>query len=110
MIEILAVNAALLMITIIILWAISVRIRDVSFIDSFWAFGMVMLAISTFVQAHDGSPERKFLILALTGIWGLRLSLQLGELRFRFFQTGGCGDGFINAMEERALVLGVFDG
>ena len=37
-----------------ILWAVSVRIRDVSFIDSFWAFGMVMLAISTFVQAHDG--------------------------------------------------------
>jgi steroid 5-alpha reductase family enzyme len=77
MIEILAVNAALLMIAIIILWAVSVRIRDVSFIDSFWAFGMVMLAVSTFVQAHDGSPQRKFLILGLTGIWGLRLSLHL---------------------------------
>ena len=77
MIQILAVNAALLMIAIVILWAISVRIRDVSFIDSFWAFGMVMLAISTFAQAYDGSPQRKFLILALTGIWGLRLSIHL---------------------------------
>ena len=57
MIQILAINAAILVGAIMLLWAVSVRIRDVSFIDSFWAFGMVMLAISTFVQAHDGSPH-----------------------------------------------------
>lgn len=77
MIEILAINAALLTVAIVLLWAISVRIRDVSFIDSFWAFGMVMLAVSTFVQAHDGSPQRRLLILALTALWGLRLSFHL---------------------------------
>lgn len=77
MIEILAINAALLTVAIVLLWAISVRIRDVSFIDSFWAFGMVVLAVSTFVQAHDGSTQRRLLILALTALWGLRLSFHL---------------------------------
>lgn len=77
MIQILAINAAILVVAILILWAISLGIRDVSFIDSFWAFGMVMLAASTFVQAEDGSPQRKILILALASIWGLRLSFHL---------------------------------
>ena len=77
MIQILLVNAAILIAAIMILWAVSVRIRDVSFIDSFWAFGMVMLAVSTFVQAEDGSPHRKLLILGLTTVWGLRLSIHL---------------------------------
>jgi steroid 5-alpha reductase family enzyme len=77
MIQILLVNAAILIAAIMILWAVSVRIRDVSFIDSFWAFGMVMLAVSTYVQAEDGSPQRKLLILGLTTVWGLRLSIHL---------------------------------
>lgn len=77
MIQILLVNAAILIASILILWAISVRIRDVSFIDSFWAFGMVMLTVSTYLQAHDGSAGRKVLILALVGVWGLRLSTHL---------------------------------
>jgi len=76
-IQILAINAALLIVAMIALWAIAVRIRDVSFIDSFWAFGMVMLAVSTYVQAESGSPQRKFLILALTSAWGLRLAIHL---------------------------------
>lgn len=85
MTQILLVNAAILIASILILWAISVRIRDVSFIDSFWAFGMVMLTVSTYFQAHDGSAQRKFLILALVGIWGLRLS---AHLFFRWRREG----------------------
>ena len=77
MFEILAINAAILVASILVLWLVSIRIHDVSFIDSFWAFGMVMLAVTTFVQAEDGSPQRKVLILALTSIWGLRLSFHL---------------------------------
>ena len=40
----LMVNAVALLAVIVLLWAYSVRIRDVSFIDAFWAFGMVLLA------------------------------------------------------------------
>jgi steroid 5-alpha reductase family enzyme len=73
---ILANNAALLAVAMMVLWAISVRIRDVSFIDSFWAFGMAMLAVSTWLQA-EGSSDRMALITGLTLLWGLRLSLHL---------------------------------
>jgi steroid 5-alpha reductase family enzyme len=76
-IEILAMNAAILIAAIAILWLVSICLRDVSFIDSFWPLGMVMLAVSTFVQASDGAPRRKLLILVLTSLWGLRLSIHL---------------------------------
>ncbi len=81
MAQILAVNAALLAAIMLALWAISLRIRDVSFIDAFWPLGMVILAAATFVQA-DGARDRMLLILALTTIWGLRLSTHL-FLRWR---------------------------
>lgn len=77
MTQILAINAGILIIVILCLWAVSVRIRDVSFIDSFWPLGMVMLAATTFLQSEDGAPGRMFLILALTSIWGLRLAIHL---------------------------------
>ncbi|MBL0114847.1 MAG: DUF1295 domain-containing protein [Sphingomonadales bacterium] len=77
MTHILAINAGILVGVILALWAISVRIRDVSFIDSFWPLGMVLLAATTFLQAEDGAPGRKLLILALTSVWGLRLSIHL---------------------------------
>lgn len=69
-------NATLLGAVILGLWAVSVRIRDVSFIDSFWAFGMAMLVVSTFLQA-GGAPDRMALITGLTVLWGLRLSIHL---------------------------------
>lgn len=77
MTHILAINAGILVVVILGLWAISVKIRDVSFIDSFWPLGMVMLAATTFLQSEDGASERKLLLLALTSIWGLRLSIHL---------------------------------
>jgi steroid 5-alpha reductase family enzyme len=72
----LALNAAALLAVIILLWAYSVRIRDVSFIDAFWAFGMVLLAWATWAQS--GAPgARSHLLLGLTTLWGLRLSWHL---------------------------------
>ncbi len=59
------------------LWAWSRTTKDPSFVDSFWAFGMVALAISTFFLAGDGWLERKFILTALTLVWGLRLGLYL---------------------------------
>jgi steroid 5-alpha reductase family enzyme len=81
MIEILAVNAALIAAAMLALWAVSVRIRDVSFIDAVWPMGMVLLAVSTYVQS-DGSADRKWLLLWITALWGLRLGIHL-FLRWR---------------------------
>jgi steroid 5-alpha reductase family enzyme len=72
----LGVNFAILITLIIVLWAISVRIRDVSFIDAFWGFGMVVMAWASWL--HSGPATlRGNVILALTTLWGMRLALHL---------------------------------
>ncbi len=73
---ILLINFAAITVLMVALWRYSIRIKDVSFIDAFWAFGMVMLAGLTFALS-DGHPARKLLLLGLTALWGLRLGLHL---------------------------------
>ncbi|OYZ85657.1 MAG: hypothetical protein B7Y00_07575, partial [Sphingomonadales bacterium 17-56-6] len=70
------INAAALMTVILALWAYSVKIRDVSFIDAFWAFGMVLLAWATWAQSESPNA-RSHLLFGLTAVWGLRLTLHL---------------------------------
>ena len=72
----LGVNFAGLIAVALILWRVAVRIRDVSFIDAFWAFGMVLLAWASALQAGVGAP-RGLLLLGLTTLWGLRLAIHL---------------------------------
>jgi steroid 5-alpha reductase family enzyme len=77
-------NFAGLIGVILILWAIAVRIRDVSFIDAFWAFGMVLLAWASAWRAGIAAPHGQWL-LGLTTLWGLRLAIHL----FLRWRTGG---------------------
>ncbi len=72
----LLINFALIISVVLLLWLFAVRIRDVSFIDAFWPFGMVMLAVSTYLQA-DGDPRRKLLLAGLCAFWGMRLAAHL---------------------------------
>jgi steroid 5-alpha reductase family enzyme len=74
---ILLVNLVLISVVFAGLWAWSRTTKDPSFVDAFWAFGMVFLAITTFFMASDGWLERKFILTALTLVWGLRLGLYL---------------------------------
>jgi steroid 5-alpha reductase family enzyme len=76
MFTLLLTNFVLIMGAIMLLWLYAVRIRDVSFIDAFWAFGMVLLALSSFLQT-EGDPLRKWLLLGLCALWGLRLATHL---------------------------------
>ena len=76
LLPLLAINFAILLAIIVILWAVSVRIRDVSFIDSFWPFGMVLLAWASWMHAGHATP-RGNILLALTTIWGMRLAIHL---------------------------------
>lgn len=73
---VLAVNALVLVALFLLAWLIALKLRDVTFIDSLWAFGMVVMAISTFMQTK-GSPGRMVLLVGLCGLWGLRLGLFL---------------------------------
>jgi steroid 5-alpha reductase family enzyme len=69
-------NFALVLVLVILLWLIALRIRDVTFVDSFWAYGMVAVAAFTHLRT-DGDPLRKNMLLGLCAIWGLRLGTHL---------------------------------
>lgn len=77
----LGLNFALLIVIMVILWGISIRIRDVSFIDAFWAYGMAIMASASFVQT-EAPGSLAYLIWALTALWGIRLGTHL-LLRWR---------------------------
>jgi steroid 5-alpha reductase family enzyme len=72
----LAINAAVLVAFFLAAWLVCLKLRDVTPVDSLWAFGMVVLAGASFVQA-DGLHERKLLLLGLCGAWGLRLGFYM---------------------------------
>lgn len=69
-------NAILLIAVVILLWLVSVRFGDVSFIDAFWGAGMAMLAIASFAQV-DAPDPLAWLLLAMTTAWGFRLGIHL---------------------------------
>ena len=77
----LGLNFALLVVIMVVLWLISVRIRDVSFIDAFWAYGMAIMASASFMQSENPG-SLAYLIWALTALWGIRLGTHL-FLRWR---------------------------
>ena len=77
----LGTNFALLVAIMIVLWLISVKIRDVSFIDAFWAYGMAIMAGASIMQVTEPGMLA-WIIWALTALWGIRLGTHL-LLRWR---------------------------
>lgn len=61
----------------ILLWLLSLRLRNSSIVDIFWGTGFVILYWFWFALTPDGNPARKLLLGALVTIWGLRLSLHV---------------------------------
>lgn len=77
----LGLNFVLLVAIMLCLWLISIRIRDVSFIDAFWAYGMAIMASASFLQTEN-LGALAYIIWALTALWGIRLGTHL-FLRWR---------------------------
>ena len=76
-------------------WALSVRLRDASVVDIVWGPGFGVIALVAFL-AGDGSLARRALVLALAGVWGLRLGLHIG------WRNRGAGEDVrYAAMRER---------
>lgn len=72
----LAANLAAILAMMMLLWLISLALGDVSFIDSFWAFGFILVSCTTrWVYPFGGIHQSA--LLALVGIWGLRLGFYL---------------------------------
>lgn len=80
----LAINAAVLVALFLAAWLVCLKLRDVTPVDSLWAFGMVALAAASFVQG-DGLPARRLLLLILCAAWGLRLG---GYMLWRWRKHG----------------------
>jgi steroid 5-alpha reductase family enzyme len=58
------------------LWPLSVRLRDVSIVDIFWAPAFALLAWS-YVLVPPPLGPRGWIALALVTVWGLRLGLHM---------------------------------
>ena len=74
--SLLAVNFAVAMGAVLFLWLISIPIRDVSIIDMFFAVILMAIGLVSFLLG-DGAPARKMLVMALLGIWGVRITVHL---------------------------------
>lgn len=73
---VLGVNAGIALFAVLVLWLVSIVIRDVSIIDMFFAVILFAIAGSSYLLS-DGVPVRKQLILVLVGIWALRITIHL---------------------------------
>jgi len=76
MVEGLIANAVLLLPMMLGLWLVATRIGDVSFVDAVWGGAMAVLALASWLQLGDPGA-RAHLILAMTGLWGVRLAIHL---------------------------------
>lgn len=78
----LAVTLAAVVALMLACWRIAVRIRDVSFIDAIWAYGMVYAVVVAALLNGGPAGLAGWLLLALVAAWGLRLGTHL-ILRWR---------------------------
>jgi steroid 5-alpha reductase family enzyme len=77
MYALLGFNLGLAAVLMVAVWLVSLRLQDVSIVDIVWGLAGALMALSSFLLA-GGSPPRKFLITAMTVIWGCRLALHIG--------------------------------
>ncbi len=73
---ILGINLGVTMGAVLLLWLVSIPLRDVSIIDMAFAVILAAVALVTFVLA-EGYPPRQQLIVALVVIWALRITVHL---------------------------------
>jgi steroid 5-alpha reductase family enzyme len=85
--SLLGVNLTLVVLVMVLLWAYSVRIRDVSIVDIAWGADGALIAVSTFLLT-DGALPRRLLLTGMAAIWGIRLALHIG------IRKRGAGEDF----------------
>jgi steroid 5-alpha reductase family enzyme len=66
----------IVLIPLVLLWLLSVAIRNASIVDIFWGLGFILLAIFYF-NTTTGYDVRKVIVLVLVTVWGLRLAIYL---------------------------------
>ena len=100
----LALNLALIVAVMLGLWGLSLRGKDVSFIDGVWPLGMLMLALATWPRT-EGDPVRQGLLLWLCAIWAIRLGHHLLK-RWRHHGADGRYTEIIEAQARKGWSFG----
>jgi steroid 5-alpha reductase family enzyme len=77
-------NIIALLTMMVIGWLVSLVFKNVTIVDTLWGLGFVLVAWITFGMS-EGYPARKWLIVVLTSLWGLRLA---GHLSWRNWGAG----------------------
>jgi steroid 5-alpha reductase family enzyme len=80
--QIIFFNLAALIVFMAAVWFLSLLKKDASIADIFWGPGFVLVAWITFFLSDVDGP-RHFIVVAMTTVWGLRLSIHL------FFRNWG---------------------
>ena len=83
LIAFLLTNAAVSAAAFVVLWLISLKLKDVSFIDSWWGLGMALIAWTSLLQS--GPTPHGLVLTVLCTIWGARLG---GYLFWRWRRHG----------------------
>ena len=68
--------ASLILFLMVILWLISIPIKNVSIVDAFWGMGFVVVNVTYFIL-EPLIFTRNLIVLILVSIWGIRLSAYL---------------------------------
>ena len=71
-----AITAGAAALLFLVVWLVSLALRDASVVDLIWGAGFALLAWVAWSQAPDAEPARLVLPI-LSTVWGLRLSLYL---------------------------------
>jgi len=66
----------ILFVSVSLLWCLSLVLKNVSIVDIFWSIGFVIVGSFYAFKTGEFSP-RKYLVLSLLYLWGVRLSLYL---------------------------------
>ena len=82
--QLLIANFIFVLACVLGLWLVSLKLRDVTFMDPFWAIGMVLVAAVTMAGTH-GASARQSALLIVAAAWGLRLG---GFLFWRWRHDG----------------------
>ncbi len=74
--DVLASSALVLLVLMVVVWLISLPLRDASIVDIFWGMGFVVVAWVSWAIG-DGETNRSDLLVAMVSIWGVRLTFHL---------------------------------
>ncbi|MBU6282361.1 DUF1295 domain-containing protein [bacterium] len=61
----------------LLLWLLSLRLRDASIVDVFWGPGFALVAAVSLALSPLGFRTRGLLVLVLVTVWGLRLGVHI---------------------------------